>query len=168
MCGRYLVTDAHGGKRDVFPSETAAVYTAEGRMDMRWGFSLPGGGKRLMINARSESACSKPTFSGLLSLGRCLVPASAYYEWDAQKQPHLFALAGEECLYMAGLYRREQDGTPHFVILTRAADNVVSPVHTRMPCLFSSEEYRHLWLWNDNIAPLLLHAENPVETWKIS
>ena len=159
MCGRYQLMDENGEKRDVFPSEEVTVLTAQGPQQMRWGFSLPGGGKRLLINARAESADQKMTFSPLLRASRCIVPAATFYEWDGEKHPHIFGLAGENTLYMAGLYRTEPDGGKRFVILTRAADRTVAPVHPRMPCLLPSGEYRHLWLHSDVLAPSLLGVE---------
>ena len=160
MCGRYQIIDESGKLRDVFPSEPVAVLTAQDERQMRWGFSLPGGGKRLLINARSESAGQKITFSHLMN-NRCLIPAAAFYEWDRAKQPHLFSSATENTFYMAGLYRIEQDGEARFVILTRAADHVVFPIHSRMPCLFTCDEYSYLWLHSDSLAADVLSMTDP-------
>ena len=166
MCGRYRMLDASGVLKDVFPSEIVCVLTAEGEAPMRWGFTLPGAGKRLLINARSESAQEKSTFSPLLASQRCLIPAAAFYEWDANKQPHIFSLKNASPLYMAGLYRREKDGELHFVILTRGADQTVAPVHPRMPCIMASEEFRQLWLKNTTLSPLLLQLEPTEIIWQ--
>ena len=125
MCGRYFlerdISDAallriletleareEGAKicGDIFPTDRAPAL-ADGRiLSMRWGFARPGGG-RAVINARSETAQEKAMFRGA---GRCLLPASGYYEWGGeQKRRYAFARPGG-AIYMAGLWRREADG----------------------------------------------------------
>jgi putative SOS response-associated peptidase YedK len=75
---------------------------------MRWGL-IPSWAKdssaaARMINARSETAATKPAFRDALKSRRCLIPADGFYEWmrmEKTKQPYfeinngeLFALAG--------------------------------------------------------------------------
>ena len=109
MCGRYQVMTEDGTLRDVFPSEAMEVLTVQGVQEMRWGFTVPGV-KRLLINARSESAEDKLTFQGLMRTQRCLIPADGFYEWDTQKQPHTYRERQGHKMYFAGLYRQEEDG----------------------------------------------------------
>ena len=52
---------------------------------MRWGL-IPSWAKdmssaAMMINARSETAATKPAFRDPLANRRCLVPADGFYEW---------------------------------------------------------------------------------------
>ena len=52
---------------------------------IRWGL-VPSWAKdsskaAAMINARSETAASKPAFRDALKFRRCLIPADGYYEW---------------------------------------------------------------------------------------
>ena len=109
MCGRYFlerdISDAallriletleareEGAKicGDIFPTDRAPAL-ADGRiLSMRWGFARPGA--RAVINARSETAQEKAMFRGA---GRCLLPASGYYEWGGeQKRRYAFARPG--------------------------------------------------------------------------
>lgn len=134
MCSRYRLLDAADIQpRDVYPSQLAPVQTRDGVRDMRWGFAGRTG-KGLLINARAETAADKPTFSTALQQTRCVIAASAFYEWNAQKQAFLFENAAEDTpLYLAGLYTQDTDGQERFVILTREANDAVSPVHPRMP-----------------------------------
>ena len=46
---------------------------------MRWGFKTD---KSLLINARTETAATKPTFREAWAAHRCIVPASYYFEWE--------------------------------------------------------------------------------------
>jgi putative SOS response-associated peptidase YedK len=62
-----------------------------------------------MINARAETVAVKPAFKRALTHGRCVIPASGYYEW--KRRPHgqpavpmLFHLAGSGPMAFAGLY----------------------------------------------------------------
>lgn len=52
----------------------------------RWGFipswsKDPDAGPK-PINARAEGIASKPMFRGAFKHGRCLIPASGFYEWQ--------------------------------------------------------------------------------------
>ena len=64
---------------------------------VRWGL-IPSWAKDSsvapkMINARSETAASKPAFRDALKFRRCLIPADGFYEWAKTakaKQPYCF------------------------------------------------------------------------------
>lgn len=126
---------------EVRPGDPAAVIALSRTQErsvfpMRWGF---GGGKRLLINARSETAAQKPTFRHSMQDRRCLIPASAYFEWDHRAKPlqkYQFHLASSPILYLAGLYRFEADQRlPVFTILTREAAPDIACFHDRMPII---------------------------------
>lgn len=125
---------------EIFPGDAAAVIARNkarrtSAFVMRWGFYM---GKRLLINARSESAQEKVTFRESMTRRRCLIPASAYYEWDHRKKKPpklLFQPENSSVMYLAGLYRYEEDGQPVFTILTRAADASIARFHDRMPVI---------------------------------
>src|ERR1700722_19510166 len=64
---------------------------------MKWGlvpnWSKDPSGAAGMINARSETAATKPAFHDPLKYRRCLIPADAFYEWKrngTSKQPYCF------------------------------------------------------------------------------
>jgi putative SOS response-associated peptidase YedK len=71
---------------------------------MRWGL-IPSwakdmSGAAMMINARSETAATKPAFRDPLTSRRCLVPADGFYEWQRTgkaKQPYCFEVNDGRC-----------------------------------------------------------------------
>jgi putative SOS response-associated peptidase YedK len=50
---------------------------------MGWGWHRSFLGKRPLINVLSEEIASKPMFAEALHRRRCLVPATAWFEWQA-------------------------------------------------------------------------------------
>lgn len=124
---------------EIFPTNLVPVIPANGKPQaMIWGFSRYGG-KGHVINARSESIREKVIFRGPLQQGRCLIPASWYFEWEtvgAKKQKYAISRADTPLLFMAGLYRYEPNQPlPSFVILTREAAREIAFIHGRMPVI---------------------------------
>jgi len=124
---------------DIFPSNKAPIIANNTHLEpnlftMQWGYTLKSS-KKLVINARSETASEKYMFKTGMSQRRCLVPALLYYEWEKsadKKIKHAIFMKDEENLFMAGIYRIE-DNIPKFTILTRPAAPNISFIHDRMP-----------------------------------
>ncbi len=132
----------------------------DGRVEavrLRWGL-VPSWatditvGARL-INARSETAATKPSFRDSWVHRRCLIAADGFYEWqqvDARKQPHFIALAESRPFFFAGLWDRwtAGDGTPldTCTILTTAANAAIAPIHERMPVILAEVATARAWL----------------------
>ncbi len=96
--------------------------------------------KRPVINARMETVGGKPMFRDSFSKRRCVIPATAYYEWlssPSGKQPYCIRLENDVPLMLAGLYRDGQ-----CVILTRPAREGIAFIHDRMPVVLNSEMIR--------------------------
>ena len=127
---------------------------------MRWGYPFPGG-KKLVINARAETAAKKPMFNKSLASWRCVLPTTGFYEWthDDQKTKYLFRLADQPMLYLAGLYQRF-DQEDNFVILTHAANSSLTDVHQRMPVIIGEKQIRP-WLADVNAAQAMLADPGP-------
>jgi len=105
-----------------------------------------------MINARSETAATKPAFRDALKYRRCLIPADGFYEWartGKAKQPYCFEVNGGELFAFAGLWDRWKDPSGNWVkicsILTTTPNIVTSAVHDRMPVILDPDSY-DLWL----------------------
>jgi len=123
---------------------------------VRWGL-IPSwvkdaSGAAMMINARSETASTKPAFRDALKSRRCLVPADGFYEWQRTgktKQPFCFEVNNGSLFAFAGLWDRWKDPNGTWVkscsILTTAPNAVTSAVHDRMPVILDPSSY-DLWL----------------------
>ena len=124
---------------------------------MRWGL-VPFWAKDAKfgyttINARAEEVASKPAYREALKKRRCLVPADAFYEWQRidkkTKFPFAFALKSGEPYAMAGLWERwqpkEGEALETFTILTTDPNELMEPVHNRMPVILEPRDYDR-WL----------------------
>ena len=124
-----VIASNKAGKRAVFP--------------MKWGFT----GKTLLLNARSETAATKPTFKDSWESHRCIVPASWYFEWEhsinssgktVTGDKYLIQPKGSDLTWLCGIYRME-NSLPYFVILTCEAVDEIRFIHDRMPLIMPGE-----------------------------
>jgi putative SOS response-associated peptidase YedK len=178
MCGRYRLSrrkqiieehfDSISGEEDwtprynIAPTQPVPVIRQnpqEPRREfviMRWGlipsWAKDSSGAAMMINARSETAATKPAFRDPLTSRRCLVPADGFYEWQRSgkaKQPFCFEVNDGELFAFAGLWDRWKDPSGQWVkscsILTTTANAVTSSVHDRMPVILDRDNC-DLWL----------------------
>jgi putative SOS response-associated peptidase YedK len=104
------------------------------------------------INARSETATTKPAFRDPLKFRRCLIPADGFYEWKrmgASKQPYCIEVNNGELFAFAGLWDGWRDPSGEWTrtcsILTTTPNAVTSYVHDRMPVILAPDSY-DLWL----------------------
>jgi putative SOS response-associated peptidase YedK len=125
---------------------------------MRWGLvphwaTDPGVGSRL-INARAETAASKPAFRDALARRRCLLPADGWYEWqrsDTHKQPFFITPVDGSGIALAGLWstwRGPDAAAPPLVtcaVLTTAAVGPLAEIHGRMPLIVPAQAWQ-AWL----------------------
>ena len=112
---------------------------------MVWGSGMPDG--RRLINARSETAAEKPMFRDSMRARRCLLPMSAYFEWEHRGRERIKYRISPEAggLHsLAGLYRFE-GGFPVCTVLTTDATPGIAFIHNRMPVILP-EEKRDGWL----------------------
>lgn len=114
-----------------------------------WGFSMefPGRRRRMLINARAETAHRLPTFRGSFRRRRCLVVADGFYEWRVTangKQPYRIVPERAGPCTFAGLWKEAGAG-PAYVILTTAASPGLRPIHDRMPVMLARNQLAR-WL----------------------
>lgn len=106
------------------------------------------------INARSESAPTRPAFRDAYVHRRCAVPADGFFEWIGPKearQPIWFHAPHDDLLLFAGLYESWHDPKTDawqrtFTILTTDANEIVAPIHDRMPVILPPERVEE-WLY---------------------
>ncbi len=176
MCGRFTLTVSARVLAKVFDAPEIAdiepryniaptqmvviVRAAEGggreMNTVRWGL-IPSWAKEAkigarLINARGETAASKPSFRAAVKSRRCLIPADGFYEWmktGAAKQPYLIRFTDHRLFAFAGLWERWRpaDGEPieSCTIITTTPNDLVSEIHDRMPVILSPSSYTE-WL----------------------
>src|SRR5260370_9929596 len=110
---------------------------------MRWGhipsWAKDPSGAAGIINARSETAATKPAFLESLKSRRCLIPADGFYDWKRDgkiKKPFCFEVNQGKLFAFAGIGDRWKNPSgirrETCSILTTSANAVTSDVHDRM------------------------------------
>jgi putative SOS response-associated peptidase YedK len=146
---------------NIAPSQAIAVVAnGEGKHVefFRWGL-IPSWAKEAsigdrMINARAESVATKPSFRGPFRHRRCVVLADGFYEWQAgagrrTKTPFYIRLKSGGPFALAGLWDRwhtpEGTAISSCTIITTAANEMMVPIHNRMPVILDPAAYAE-WL----------------------
>jgi len=129
------------------------------------------------INARGETVKTTSAFRSAYQSRRCLVPADAFYEWKASgasKQPYAIALRYREPFAFAGLWEnwhdpKEDEWVRTFTILTTQPNELVAPLHDRMPVILAPEEYAR-WLSTEHDPADLIrpYPADQMITWPVS
>lgn len=112
---------------------------------MTWGWARDFASSGRLINARAEGIAAKRTFAEAVQRRRCLVPATAWFEWQKTEpgarggmkhhvQPDVL-----QTWAIAGLWEAGPDGAS-VVLLTTAAHPSIAAVHDRMPVIIPSEQ----------------------------
>ena len=171
MCGRFtiqytwaeyyaslnLIPLSAKGRNDpprfnVCPTQNIGfIYTEDDEIkvqDGRWGlvpnWAKEGAKLPMMINARSETVAEKNSFKYSFKSKRCLIPASAFYEWtvgeDSKKDPHYIYLTNNEPFFFAGIwaYNKIMDVTSCAILTTTPHKNIAH-IHDRMPVILNSD-----------------------------
>lgn len=149
---------------NIAPTQTVAAiaqlpeHTQRQWLPLRWGL-IPSWAKDMaigskLINARSETVAAKPSFRSAFKHRRCLIPTNGFYEWQPlggskKKQPYFIGLQNDDPFTLAGLWERwespEGDILETCTILTTTANELVSPIHDRMPVILQTQDYDQ-WL----------------------
>jgi putative SOS response-associated peptidase YedK len=193
MCGRYYIEEDDMPERlqsyveaarkkaeakglevktgEIFPTDIVPVI-ADGRdlrpavFPMRWGFTSARGGSAL-INARSETAGTRPLFRQSARQRRCLLPATNYFEWERDsggKTKYSIKMPGEGVMYLAGLYTRSSSCPfGEFTILTRPAAESIAFIHDRMPVIMPEDMVQRWLSQEEDYSSLLAAAASSVE-----
>jgi putative SOS response-associated peptidase YedK len=158
---------------------------------MRWGL-VPVWAKDLkvgyrMINAKKENLQKSRAYSPLLGKyrHRCLIVADGFYEWmkaedpKQPRQPWYFQVDGGEPFAFAGLCTRKEWTDPDergyddgylytCTLVTTTPNEVVAPVHNRMPAILPSPEAETAWLRPDLSAEDAVAMCGPLDPRRMS
>jgi putative SOS response-associated peptidase YedK len=128
------------------------------------------------INARAEGIAEKPMFRNAFKRGRCLIPASGFYEWQSVgkvKTPHFIRPKGGGIFVFAGIADSWQgpqgEALPSAAIVTTAANELMKPLHDRMPVILPAGTFAD-WLDPSNRHPEDLLKQYPadeMEAWEV-
>ncbi|HEV2461631.1 MAG TPA: SOS response-associated peptidase [Ktedonobacterales bacterium] len=179
MCGRYEVIDGKRvysrfkvaqpmlpipDNRDVRPTQQVVVLQTDHVLSlMQWGL-VPAWARdphigSKMINARAETIASKPSFKRPLRYQRCIIPASAFFEWQGSpgaKVKYRIGRKDADLFSFAGLYDTWRDPTGSDLttctIITTQPNELVAPIHNRMPVILLPED-EDRWLDPDMTEP---------------
>jgi putative SOS response-associated peptidase YedK len=163
---------------------------------VRWGL-VPSWAKDLsigdrLINARAETVTTSNAFKRAFERRRCIIPADGFYEWQVvdnpdvaakkkqQRQPWFFRRR-RRAARAAGLWEiwhdpAVGDDAPRIrscVIITTSANDVVRPVHDRMPVLLPENAWAE---WLDRRQPrsrpdadvARARAASELEAWAVT
>lgn len=142
-----MVIHEHDGKRKAVPMQWMLVPHWSKTRKLKYP----------TINARSEGIASKPTWREPFKRSRCLIANSGFIEWKKLpdfKQPYLVKIKEKPIAAFAGIFDTwldEETGETleSCAIVTTTANELVAPIHDRMPVYLHSEEYDE-WLDPEN------------------
>lgn len=149
---------------EIRPTNVILMLGPNGAAPMPWGLKVDWDRKPL-INARAETLTEKRTFQPLLE-NRCLVPASAYFEWrkdGGQRLKNRIAVTEAPLFAFAGLTDGER-----VTVVTRVPKSEIAHIHNRMPVILPAEAEAR---WIDPalpfaaVQPLLGTADDPPMTY---
>jgi len=159
--GRPLITEGKVRPTNIVPVIAPNRYGAGTVFPMVWGFNLPRSSSPL-VNARVESASTKPTFKESWERRRCIIPASYYFEWEhlinaatgkaKTGDKYMIQPRGSEITWLAGLYRIEEMSgiqVPVFTVLTREPSEEIRFIHDRMPVILPGDDIEK-WIKPDS------------------
>lgn len=133
-------------KEEIYPTNISPIILPDAKLVLlTWGFS-PSFAKRPLINARGETILEKPTFSKAFKTKRCLVPATAFFEWekkDGHKEKRKISVKDQTIFSMAGICDSFLDKNGNeawmYSIITTEANEQMKKIHDRMPVILTLE-----------------------------
>ena len=133
------------GSPSIKIGDTAPVIRAAGNgvqlAPMVFGFPPPRKGAGPVFNFKSEGRHFGDS-------NRCLIPASAFFEFTGGKYPktrHRFWMPGEPCFAIAGLWRDSDKGKA-FTMLTTEPGPDIAPIHDRQIVILLPHQWS-AWLY---------------------
>jgi len=116
------------------------------------------------FNAKAETLDQSKLFAPYFKGSRCLIPADAFYEWQRvtttqevrgkvkkveEKHPMCIRMKDDSPFLFAGLFSiwKDPEGNEHptFTIITTEPNELLSPIHNRMPVILPEQHFEQ-WL----------------------
>lgn len=151
---------------DIRPTQEITMLRVEAKSrkieipNTRWGWSVPWM-KTPLINARSESLLQSRTWAKAIQERRCVIPATAFYEWQrrqdsAKPVPWEIRKTGGDIFYFAALWTiasasKSDSEFAEATIITQPGNKLLQAVHNhggnagRQP-VFLDEDKLDAWL----------------------
>ena len=151
MCGRYALhahpevialqfqlsaVPAFERSYNIAPAADVLIVRNGNASLARWGL------RGRFVNLRAETVQAKFKTSG-----RCLVPASGFYEWQSRagrKQPYYFSPADGSLLALGADWESDS-----FSLITTEPNATLQGIHDRMPVIIGRNDYA-AWLKGDD------------------
>lgn len=149
---------------DVRPTQPVPVLTTDRVLSlMTWGimpvWSRESSPAKPLFNARAEGIETMPSFRRFLPSQRCIIPASAFFEWKGNpgaKVKYRIGRRDGDLFGFAGLYvttpTPSGDEVRSCTIITTAPNELVAPIHNRMPVILLPDDEER-WLDPDLTEP---------------
>lgn len=156
--GAWVVEKMRWGLVPFWRSGKPLKDTEKGRGD---GFKLT------TFNARCEGVGTASTFKGAFARRRCIVPASAYYEWTGEKGSktrHTFRRVDGKPIWFGGIWDRvstpDEGEVTSFTIITSDSTGWMRDYHARAPMILEPTEWSH-WLDTASDVEEIIRASRP-------
>jgi putative SOS response-associated peptidase YedK len=151
---------AVSARYNIAPTQNILIvrHTQDGRrrnelVEASWGLSPTWSeDRKFLMNARCETIHTLPSFREDFRTRRCLIPADGFFEWKGdgkKKQPYYIFQPDHPLFCFAGLWETWKDDNGQEVdtcaIVTTQANDMLRPLHERMPVIVPSEMFDH-WM----------------------
>lgn len=175
MCGRFTITVSHEQletyvknnyninqvddyelpRYNVAPGTDVISIIHDGKKHriglLKWGFvpSFSKDQKINIINAKAESLFEKPSFKNAVINQRCVIIADGFYEWQQTTKQPMRIITDSKLFSIAGIWNtiitKENKKIHTVAIITTTPNNIMKPVHDRMPVILTKET-EAIWL----------------------
>lgn len=126
-----------GPERLMRPTQPGPVVMSDRSLvTMRWGFER--NWSKAIVNAREDKLDG--IWKEAFHERRCLIPATAYYEWSGpagRKQAHEFTSQDDSMLWIAGIWEKHPNHGLCYNMITTTPNKFITQYHSRMPAILT-------------------------------
>lgn len=146
--GNFILEDDEELKKDNIAPTNLVMAITKDKEDYKirnflWGFQFDKEKKSpLIFNSRIETIKEKKYWTNIFYKNRCLMPATAFYEWkeiNKTKIPHKISLPGSDFFFIPSIYLNLDDFT-YVSMITATPNSFMKKIHNRMPVILNKKE----------------------------